>query len=288
MCADLWHALVVPVVTISTTSTLELVADHWPGERTPVVLAHGGGQTRFSWGQTAATLADHGHEVLSLDLRGHGDSGWASDGDYQLEAFADDAISAIAWLGRPVIWVGASLGGLTGLIASARPQPQIEAMVLVDITPNPSPDGVDRILEFMGSNAIEGFETLEDAADSIARYQPHRPRRTDLSGLEKNLRRGDDGRWRWHWDPAFLTSRREVRSEGDRYSPVEAAARRLTMPTLLIRGRQSDLVTETEANAFLEMVPHADYVDVIDAAHMVAGDKNDIFTNAVVDFIDGA
>ncbi len=287
MAAHLWHALDVPVVTITTPSGLDLTADHWPGKRTPVILAHGGGQTRFSWGQTASALAAHGHEVLSIDLRGHGDSAWAANGDYGLGSFADDAIGAIDWLGRPVIWVGASLGGLTGLLASARPEPAMEAIVLVDITPNPAPSGVDRILEFMGSNAVDGFATLEEAADSIARYQPHRPRRSDLSGLEKNLRLGEDGRWRWHWDPAFLTSRENVESDHARYSPVEAAARALTIPTLLIRGRQSDLVTETEAKAFLEMVPHAGYVDVVDAAHMVAGDKNDIFTTAVVDFIEG-
>ncbi|MEZ5227692.1 MAG: alpha/beta hydrolase [Acidimicrobiales bacterium] len=284
---EVWHALGVPVVSLPTSSSIQLAADHWSGDRTPVVLAHGGGQTRHSWGQTAAVLAGHGHEVLSIDLRGHGDSGWAGDGDYQLEAFADDALSVIEWLDRSVIWVGASLGGLTGLLASARPGVAMEAIVLVDITPQPAPTGVDRILSFMGSNAVDGFETLEDVADAIAAYQPHRPRRSDLSGLEKNLRRGDDGRWRWHWDPAFLTSRQSVKQDDQRYSPVESAARALEIPTLLIRGRQSDLVTETEARAFLEMVPHAGYVDVVDAAHMVAGDKNDIFTSAVVDFIEG-
>ncbi len=283
----MWHASPVPVVSLITHSILTLVANHWPGERTPVVLAHGGGQTRHSWGQTAELLAERGHEVLSIDLRGHGDSGWADDGNYQLEAFADDALDVIEWIGRPVIWVGASLGGLTGLLASARPGVPMEAIVLVDITPQPAAAGVDRILSFMASNAESGFATLEDAADAIAAYQPHRPRRADLSGLEKNLRRGDDGRWRWHWDPAFLTSRERVKSNEDRYSPVEAAARSLTIPTLLIRGRQSDLVTEAEAEAFLEMVPHAAYIDVADAAHMVAGDKNDIFTSAVVGFIEG-
>src|SRR3954471_8143391 len=56
----------------------------------PVVLLHGGGQTRHSWGTTLGVLADRGWRAYSVDLRGHGDSAWATDGDYTLDAFADD------------------------------------------------------------------------------------------------------------------------------------------------------------------------------------------------------
>lgn len=268
------------------TGSLRVVADRWPGERTPVVLAHGGGQTRHSWGPTAAALAGHGHEVLSVDLRGHGDSDWAPDGDYHMARFADDALALCAWFDRPVIWVGASLGGMTGLLASARPAAPLEAIVLVDITPKPAVAGVDRILSFMRENAEEGFATLEEAAEAVSRYQPHRPKPRNLNGLEKNLRRGEDARWRWHWDPRFLDSRDSKERDPGRYDDIELAARSLSIPTMLVRGRQSDLVTEAEAAAFLEMAPHAQYVDVADAAHMVAGDSNDVFTRAVVDFIE--
>ncbi len=276
----------MPVISIPVSTSLNLAADHWSGTRTPIVLAHGGGQTRFSWGATAQTLADLGHEVISLDLRGHGDSDWDPGGDYGFDRYADDATSVIEWVGRPVTWVGASLGGMTGLLASHRVDARLRALVLVDITARPAPAGVERIMEFMHANAAEGFASLEEAADAISRYQPHRPRRTDLTGLEKNLRLGNDGRWRWHWDPAFLSSRTDSPDPGARYLGLEQAAQALAIPTLLVRGRQSDLVTEAEAAAFLELVPHAHYVDVADAAHMVAGDKNDIFTAAVVDFIE--
>lgn len=282
-----WHALAVTGELVSIdTGSLRIAADHWPGDRTPVVLAHGGGQTRHSWGPTAAALADHGHEVLSVDLRGHGDSDWAPDGDYHMARFADDALAISASIDRPVIWVGASLGGMTGLLASERPAASLHAIVLVDITPKPAAAGVDRILGFMREHAEEGFATLEDAAEAVARYQPHRPKPRSLAGLEKNLRRGDDGRWRWHWDPRFLDSRDQKDRDPSRYDDIEQAARALTIPTLLVRGRQSDLVTEAEAEAFLSMAPHAEYVDVADAAHMVAGDSNEVFTRAVVDFIE--
>ena len=279
-------------MTIEGRNGLRIVADEWAGNGPPVVLAHGGGQTRHSWGGTAAVLATHGHRVVSIDLRGHGDSEWDPDGDYQMVAYRDDALAVAAWIGEPVAWVGASLGGITGLHAvNARPQ-QFSALVLVDITPRPAAEGVARILAFMAKDAEHGFDSLEQAADAIAEYQPHRPRPTDLSGLSKNLRLADDGRWRWHWDPAFLNQRTGGTPGGteharDRHhSELESFARELTLPTLLIRGRLSDLVTEQEVEEFRVLVPHAEYVDVADAAHMIAGDKNDIFTSAVVEFLD--
>jgi len=270
-------------VSIETDHGLSIVADHWPGIRTPVVLAHGGGQTRHSWKSAARALAAEGHRVLAMDLRGHGDSDWHPDGDYGIEWFAADALEVVDWVGRPVVWIGASLGGLTGLIASARQPQAIASLVLVDITPRPSTEGVERILDFMGQDVEHGFGSLEEAADAVAAYQPHRPRPADLSGLAKNLRRGEDGRWRWHWDPRFLGSRPP--SSRLAKNPAEEAARQLAVPTLLVRGRLSDLVTENEAQEFLRLVPHAEYVDVADAAHMVAGDKNDIFTAVVTRFV---
>jgi pimeloyl-ACP methyl ester carboxylesterase len=276
-------------VTITTPTGMEIAADEWPGDGSPVVLAHGGGQTRHSWGATAEVLAAHGHRVVSIDLRGHGDSSWDPDGDYSMAAYRNDAVAVVDWIGSQVAWVGASLGGMTGLHAVDAAPGSFSALVLVDITPRPASAGVNRILEFMGKDAANGFASLDDAADAIAAYQPHRPRPTDLSGLSKNLRRGDDGRWRWHWDPAFLDMRTGGSSEHARdlhHGELESIARRLVLPVLLVRGKLSDLVTESEVAEFLDMVPHAQFVDVADAAHMIAGDKNDVFTDAVVEFLD--
>lgn len=273
--------------TVETPSGVILAVDERPGDGPPVVLAHGGGQTRHSWGGTASALATHGHRVVSMDLRGHGDSQWAADGDYSMGAYAADALAVIEWIGEPVAWVGASLGGMTGLHAIHAAPGQFSSLTLVDITPRPAAKGVSRILEFMADRAEEGFATLDEAADAIAEYQPHRPRPTDLSGLAKNLRERD-GRWFWHWDPAFLSDRAAPGSEHARdqhHDQLEAMARKMTLPTLLIRGQLSDLVTQSEVDAFVDMVPHARYVDVKDAAHMIAGDKNDVFTDAVVGFL---
>lgn len=272
-------------VQIPSPSGLTIAADHWPGPGTPIVLAHGGGQTRHSWGATAAALAERGHQVLSVDLRGHGDSTWATDGEYAMSDFVTDHLATIEWIGEPVVWIGASLGGSSGLMAVGAEAAAFAALVLVDITPSPAKAGVERILAFMAETSIKGFGDLDEAADAVAAYQPHRPRPKDTSGLAKNLRLGDDGRWRWHWDPAFVTSPKSMTNQRGRHDEAEDVARALTLPTMLVRGRLSDLVTETEAQAFLEMAPHAEYVDVANAAHMIAGDKNDVFMSAILDFV---
>jgi pimeloyl-ACP methyl ester carboxylesterase len=140
----------------------------------------------------------------------------------------------------------------------------------------------------MSDRMHDGFATLEEVADAVHAYNPHRPRPTDLSGLRKNVRQRGDGRWYWHWDPAFITGRPfddEARVRQLRGDLLDDAARSLTVPTLLVRGRQSDLLSEDGAQAFLALVPHAKYVDVGGAGHMVAGDRNDAFNDAVVDFL---
>lgn len=272
-------------VNITTPAGLTIAADVWEGDGDPVILSHGGGQTRHSWGGTAAALAASGHQVISYDHRGHGDSTWSPDGDYNPLRFSEDAVALVEWVERPVIWTGASLGGITGLIAAGEITERFKALVLVDITPNPSLEGVQRILNFMGKDLERGFASLEEASEAVAAYQPHRKRRKDLSGLAKNLRQGDDGRWRWHWDPAFLQMRASAQDNNRHFNPAREAAERLQLPTLLVRGKLSDLVTEAEVKEFLGMMPHAEYIDVMDAAHMVAGDKNDIFTDAVTGFV---
>src|SRR5262249_19237717 len=115
----------------------------------------------------------------------------------------------------------------------------------------------------------------------IASYIPHRPRPTDLRGLAKNLRLGSDGRYRWHWDPSFANPNR-VRRDPERFL---RAARGLKVPTMLVRGKMSDVVSDDTTTEFLACVPHAKYVDVAGAGHMVAGDRNDVFSKAVTGFL---
>lgn len=272
---------------------LTLVAEAWGSPKAqPVVLLHGGGQTRHAWAGTAERLAEAGWYAVSVDQRGHGESDWAADGNYDRERYADDVIEVARALPAPPVLVGASLGGISSLMAihrSSQTQPErpaiAAALVLVDIATRMESKGLDRIFEFM-RGAPDGFANLEEAADAVAAYNPHRPRPKDLSGLKKNLRQGEDGRWRWHWDPRFID--RKMPAEPPRSGSIlDDAARALTLPTLLVRGRVSDILSEEGAQTFLEQVPHAKYADIASAGHMVAGDRNDLFTDAVVDFLSG-
>jgi pimeloyl-ACP methyl ester carboxylesterase len=267
---------------------VELVADAWgaPGLR-PALLLHGGGQTRHAWKRTAAVLAGHGYHAIAVDLRGHGDSGWSADGNYEIDRFAGDVRRLAAEFDRPPVLIGASLGGIASLIAAGEaPAPIAAALVLVDIAPRVDPAGVDRIRGFMATHIEDGFATLDEAADAIASYLPHRPRPKSLDGLRKNLRHGADGRYRWHYDPAFVRGMPR-RTDGKRETRLTKAAQRLEVPLLLVRGGSSELVSEEIARAFVAQVPNGRYVDVHGAAHMVAGDVNDPFTEQVVTFLDG-
>ena len=258
----------------------------------PVVLLHGGGQTRHSWGTTLDTLGARGWRAYSVDLRGHGDSEWAADGDYTLDALSGDVLAITRTFSTPPALVGASLGGISSLAAiGEHPDETVaRALVLVDVAPRIEEAGRDRIGAFMAERMESGFGSLDEVADAIQRYNPHRPRPSNLAGLEKNLRKRDDGRWYWHWDPAFISGKLggqdETRSSLVDPQRLQAAARAITVPTLLVRGRVSDLLSEEGAQELLELVPHARLVDVAGAGHMVAGDRNDLFNDAVVGFLD--
>lgn len=277
-------------LTLSGADGNDLCADLFTPQhavRGIVLLVHGGGQTRHSWGGTARTLAARGWIALAYDQRGHGDSDWIAEAAYASEDYARDLVAvarqaAERGYGTPVV-VGASLGGIAGLLAAGELDTSaLRALVLVDVTPDMKPEGVDRVRAFMGAHAEDGFASPDEAADAISAYLPHRPRPRDLSGLAKNLRRRPDGRWRWHWDPRLLDSPRHVAELDAR---LKAAAGRLTIPVLLVRGRDSELVGEAEAEAFRELAPHAEIEDVRGARHMVAGDRNDVFADAVENFL---
>src|SRR6516162_8216050 len=206
----------------------------------PSVLLHGGGQTRHSWGTTLEALAQRGWYTLAVDLRGHGDSEWAADGDYTLDAFAGDILAIRRTFEQAPALVGASLGGIASLAAiGEHPDENVaRALVLVDVAPRIEEQGRERIGAFMAEHMDDGFASLEEVADAIAAYNPHRPRPTNLGGLSKNLRQRGDGRWYWHWDPAFIGGRLggtdETRSSLIDPERLGKAARSLNVPTLLV------------------------------------------------------
>ncbi len=266
----------------------EIIASEWGDKMNPlVIMLHGGGQTRHSWKGVAAKIANLGFYVIAHDLRGHGESFWDSNGDYTFDAHRDDLVKIIQQLGKKANLVGASLGGMISLSLAGHEEESkhCSGLIMVDIGMRPNDEGSDRIVEFMRSGA-KGFASVEEAADAVSGYLPHRERPKDISGLKKNLRLKEDGRYYWHWDPLFLTDRTEMGEEREeRFKQLENSAKRITVPTLLVQGALSDILTNKEKEEFLNAVPHAKFAEIQQATHMVVGDKNDIFAEAIVDFL---
>ena len=266
---------------------IKIAADVWGSNNQElVILLHGGGQTRHAWGETGKKLAEAGYHSVALDLRGHGDSEWHADGDYSIRAYKDDLVSIINEIGKPARLVGASLGGMASLVLAGDEinSDLCTALIMVDIGIYPDPVGSDRIVSFMLSGE-GGFNSLEDVAKSISDYLPHRKKPKDLEGLKKNLRLKDDGRYYWHWDPRFIRRRPGSQDREGYFDLQLKAAEKVTIPTLLIRGALSDVVTMEDVDYFLSVISHAKFVEIEKAAHMIAGDRNDIFAEEAIKFL---
>jgi pimeloyl-ACP methyl ester carboxylesterase len=293
------HVVGVDFERIPTRDGISLAADIYrhPATRGVVVLLHGGGQSRHAWSTTAQRLHARGYTVVAYDARGHGDSDWDPNARYDLERLTSDLIAVRdhASPDSPPAVVGASLGGMTILGTHLVAPPELwRAVVLVDVTPRLEVQGARRVVAFMAAHP-DGFPSLDDAADVIAAYNPHRIRPDSIDGLHRVLKQRPDGRWIWRWDPSFITSnfeflRGDPEAGAGEFDAMSAllgdGARRLTAPTLLVRGLLSDVVSRQTVDEFLRLVPHAHTVDVSDAGHMIAGDNNDAFTAAVADFLD--
>lgn len=264
---------------------LTLVADEWTGSvdgRPSILMLHGGGQNRHSWKNTGQVLADRGFQVVALDSRGHGDSDRSPTADYSVDALCADTLRVVDQIGTPTVLIGASMGGLTGILAAHEAGPEVVTkLVLVDVVPRFEKDGSARIRDFMFSG-VDGFDSLEQAAEAVSAYLPHRAKPRSPEGLKKNLRLRD-GRWYWHWDPAFLT--KPADDPFARMDLLEQSAVDLQIPILLIRGKLSDVVSPEGVQDFLTKVPRAEFVELSDAGHTAAGDDNDAFTDAVVEFV---
>jgi pimeloyl-ACP methyl ester carboxylesterase len=261
---------------------IRLAADAFGDPHAPAVLMlHGGGQTRHAWHATARSLAGAGWRAITVDQRGHGESTHPRPPAYAIEDFAADARALIAAIADAPVVIGASLGGIAGLLAVTEP-PAAPAggLVLVDVAHRFQARGGRRIVSFMQEHP-DGFASLADAAEAVAAYLPHRARRAEQTGLRHNLRR-DGGRWKWHWDPEILTQARPMIQDQVQLSErLTKAARRLRQPCLLVRGAESDVLTASVAHEFIDLAATATLAEVPRAGHMVAGDNNAAFTAAI-------
>lgn len=250
----------------------------------PVVLMGGMGQTRHAWTRAAIQVAASGWRAITLDYRGHGDSDWSDQGDYTLPTLGREILTAVSSLGRPVVLVGASLGGKIALQAAGTGGPDLVcALVMVDTVPRTEPAGVAIVTQVL-KPPKDGFESPDAAAAELARIRGVPVEPGAGARLMRNMRRDAGGRWRWHWDPAYAS-----KDQGNGFPAcvplLESTAAKLRVPALLSRGELSPVVGDAGVNALRALIPQLEVEVIPGASHMIVGDQNDLFADALVRFL---
>ena len=238
--------------------------------RPALVLLHGGGQNAFTWQRVADRFASRYH-VLAPDARGHGDSGWAPTGEYHLADFREDLHAFVDSLGlTDFVLAGMSMGGITALSFAGEYGDRLCGLMIVDVAPQVEQAGRDRILAFMQGR--ESFESLEDAVAYAHAFNPRRNPEVLRKTLPQNLRQRPDGRLQWKWDPAFISSAR-LTEERMLRPELWAAAARITCPTLVIHGTESDILSRGTGERLAATIPQGRLVSIAGAGHSVQGDN---------------
>jgi pimeloyl-ACP methyl ester carboxylesterase len=252
-----------------------------------VVFLHGGGQSRASWRRIGQQVAESGWHAVAFDARGHGDSEWSPTASYAPADLIADLGAVLDVLPENPVLVGASMGGLTALMHEGSVPGTARGLVLVDVAPRLEPAGADEVVAFM-RDGLQGYASVAEASLALSAYNPRRDRPPTLDGLRRQMReRG--GRWYWHWDPRILEGTHGPGSSEFGTDEFGDAAReacsRIRIPTLLVRGAQSNVLSAAGAEELTTLIPHAQHVDVSGAGHMVSGDDNDAFGRHVVEFL---
>jgi pimeloyl-ACP methyl ester carboxylesterase len=260
---------------------LKLCADAF-GESAapPVLFFHGGGQSRRAWRGSARRVAAAGYYGLTFDLRGHGDSDWAEDGDYDVRAYGRDVARLLEGFQQPATLVGASRGGQASLIGAASCPDNVSMIMLADVVPRLRDDGVNDVRWFFARSA-GGFATLSEAADVLGQIGLDRP--ADPAGLARAMRQDEAGRYFWQWDPrtvgpCFLNPP----SEGE---AVAAAAAQVRCPVVMVRAEHSNVVTDEGVAHFRSITPQLQVIEAKGVGHMFTGDRNDSFAEMLLSYL---
>ena len=249
----------------------------------PVLLLGGLGQTRHSWNRAARAIAAGGRRAITLDIRGHGDSDRAPDGDYGYPRQVADLAAVIGQLGGRAILAGASLGGKISLAAAGYHPDLVAGLVLVDTVPRTLVAGVKSMSQAF-SAPDDGFASPDDAAAVIAGERGKQAEPGAGARMARNLRQDANGRWHWHWDAAYSQRDHQLGMVGG-LDFLEAAAVHVRAPTLITRGELSNIVDDAGVEALLALIPQARTTMIAGAGHMLAGDQNDAFAASLLEFL---
>jgi pimeloyl-ACP methyl ester carboxylesterase len=236
----------------------------------PLVLLHGGGQSARTW-DTCCLLLARRWRCIALDQRGHGHTDWSAAGHYRLEDHAADLADFLKLLElhQPVL-VGMSMGGVNAIACAGWHTPALRAMVFVDIGPEVQAGPVDRMMK--GLESYRFFESPQAAAAQMAGMGARRDQTLLRETLLRNLRRLDDGRWTWRYDPRTMIGLTAQTILAER-RPLWGLLPRIQCPALVLRGADSEIFTDADAQRFAQALPNARWQAVPKARHSVQTDN---------------
>ena len=253
----------------------------WGGSGEPIVLLHGGGLTAHTWDLVCLGLRSN-YRCLAPDLRGHGDSSWSPEQRYTMADHRADLEGLVAHLGLDrFVLIGMSLGGAVAMNYAGRHPAKLTALVLVDVGPEMSGAGRDRLRNFAAES--KRLESVDAYVERAMAFNPRRKPELLRRSLLHNLRQESDGMWAWKYDPRRMGP---PGSDPERHAEVMwSAIERIDCPTLVVRGADSDLFLEQDAAKLVSRLRQGQFVQIPGAGHTVQGDQPRALTVALRDFL---
>ncbi len=232
----------------------------------PIVCVHGYTSSAQAFNALARRLHSRYH-LVAPDVRGHGESGWSTSGAYQYADQVGDLAAIVDKLGLSrFTLVGSSMGGIIAMAYADAYPDRLTRLVINDIGPDVEV-GSQRITQMVGSRPDE-FASLDDAMGYRRQMSPIVAGRSPKDQRELALgvlRQRPDGRWIWKMDPQYI--RQRVRSGAPQRPALWPALRRVACPTLVVWGRDSDILSEAQARRMMETLPSGELVTVPGVGH---------------------
>lgn len=251
-------------------------------EDPPVLLVPSHGQTREFWFGSAEALAEAGRYAISIDLRGHGDSGYSPDGQYGLDCHVADLRAVLAALPSRAFVVAAGFGALVAIAAVGEGAPHlVSGLSLVDANIWFEPTMMVEMARAIKRRTTE-FDSAEMIADAIAATYPTEPRQPLTDRVLAAYTRRSDGRFEWRGDPRALDFGPMDVSE----ARLAGAAAAIQAPVTLIRGSLNATVSEASTRKLQEMIRGSEIAEIEGVGHYVATEREDMFNAILLDFLE--
>jgi len=258
----------------------------WGDPTNPVmVLLHGFAQQSHSWDFVALSFADR-YRIIALDQRGHGDSDWASDGDYTPETQQKDIEAIVTKLGLgEFVLMGLSMGGRNSFTYASSNPDQVKALIIVDAGPENVRAGTQNIRNFVEQE--DELDSIDAFVDRVIKYNPRRDPIQIRGSIVNNLKQLPNGKWTWKYDKILRSQGRMGRPQDpEMTSRLWGYLENLQCPTMVVRGDKSDIIATETADQMIGRIPGGQLAIIENAGHLVMGDNPSGFEKAVTAFIE--